>query len=327
MTAVFDQDRPAAESERQNWVQPVPDLVDPLGLMGDVAGRWVGLPVNSAAFILQTMHPVIGAVVDRYSVYDTDPAGRGVRSFDAVLQWFYGGKAAIEQGYWLREMHRPLQMADAKGKHISALNPEAYGWVVATAFVSSVWAAPLLLGRRYDEAEEEQLFQEIRTIARCLQVPENEFPATRAEFARYLDRMTGQALENTTVARNIVHNFRTSLRKPPQIPSALWPLAKPVAKTGMHVLRLLYAGVMPPQIRTILEIEWSARDERQLQLLGRLIRAAHRVLPERATFAPLAYHARKHQRIVNTMRERELDDFTANDKHARRARKAAGCPF
>ncbi|MUL67868.1 hypothetical protein BOO86_25580 [Mycobacterium sp. CBMA 234] len=297
--------------------------------MGTMIGQWAGLPVNGAAFLLQAMHPVIGSVVDRYSVYDTDPMGRAIRSFDAVQQWVFGGKAAIEQGYWLRKMHRPLQMTTPDGQHITALHPQAYAWVIATAFPSTVWSAPLVLGRKYTETEEDELYQDMLRLARITQVPKNQLPASRAEFWPYFDKMVDEVLENTYVANNIVHNLSKNppLRVPHLVPQRLRPavklLTQAVAGIPAEVMRLTLIGCLPTNVREKLEVSWSQTEERELQAVFRVYRGALKALPERITYAPLAYHARKHQRIVDTMRKRELTDFTAHDKHD----PTAKCPF
>jgi len=322
-------DSDARADSVEPWVQPVPELVDPLGPMGTLFGQWAGLPVNGAAFLLQAMHPVIGSVVDRYSVYDTDPMGRAIRSFDAVQQWIFGGKAAIEHGYWLRTMHQPLQMTGPDGQHISALHPQAYAWVIATSFPSTVWSAPLILGRRYTDAEEDALYRDMLRVARITQVPKNQLPQSRTEFWPYFDKMVDEVLENTYVANNIVHNLSKNppLTIPRQVPKRLRPAIKMVTKSAAGIpaelLRLTLIGCLPANVREKLDVSWSRAEEAELQAAFRVYRGAVKALPERITYAPLAYHARKHQRIVNAMRKRELTDFTAHDKQ----QPAARCPF
>ena len=96
------------------------------------------LPMSLSAFMLQVMHPTISTAVDRHSVFRTDPLGRAVRSFDSVMLWVYGGQAAIDEGRRLRVLHKTIKGVDDDGRRYSALDPEAYAWVHATAFVSSV---------------------------------------------------------------------------------------------------------------------------------------------------------------------------------------------
>ncbi|MFT3716105.1 MAG: oxygenase MpaB family protein [Gordonia sp. (in: high G+C Gram-positive bacteria)] len=311
-----------------DWVQPIPDLIDPLGLTGRLAGQWMFLPAVGAAFIMQGMHPVIGDVTDRYSVADRDPAGRAIRSFDATQQWSYGGKAAIEQGYWLRRMHRPLQMTaetgDQAGKHISALDPSAYGWVIATAYATTVRVAPLFLGRALTDAELDEIFADNVRLARITQVPERGYPTSRAEFDDYYRHMVDEVLiahpalvENldrlaaptAAVSKADLGGLPSWIPRGPAL-AAIRRLDRPLSRFT-HALTF---GAMDERVRGILGVEWTDGDERYLERLFRLYRFALRVLPERVTYSPLAYHARAHERVIRAMRRRELRDFTAHDK-------------
>lgn len=317
------------DSGSSDWAQPVPELFDPLGLTATLGGQWLYLPAVGAAFIMQGMHPVIGDVTDRYSVADRDPAGRAIRSFDAVQQWIFGGKAAIEQGYWLRMMHRPLQMqgetGSRQGSHISALDPEAYAWVIATAYVAGRRVTPRFLGRDLTEEEDEKLFQDNRLLARITQVPERGYPTSRAEFWEYYDRMVGQVLINhPAVAENLgklvdplggIEDSPLAQRIPRWVPSGLVVAAlRPVLAPISRVFFVLTFGAMDQRVRDILGVAWSERDERLLRRFFAVYRAAYRLLPEGVTYSPLAYHAREHQRVINRMRGRELTDFAAHDK-------------
>lgn len=91
------------------------ELVPPGSITAEQTGRFTFLPVNGAAFVMQVMHPVIGDVVGKYSVFRTDPGGRAIRSIDSVLRWVYGGEEALAEGKRLRKMHQPLQMKNAQG--------------------------------------------------------------------------------------------------------------------------------------------------------------------------------------------------------------------
>ncbi|WP_336513437.1 oxygenase MpaB family protein [Mycobacteroides franklinii] len=329
------------DSTASDWAQPVPELFDPLGLTATLGGQWLYLPAVGAAFIMQGMHPVIGDVTDRYSVADRDPAGRAIRSFDAVQQWIFGGKAAIEQGYWLRRMHRPLQMqgetGGRQGRHISALDPEAYAWVIATAYVAGRRVTPRFLGRALTDEEDERLFQDNRLLARITQVPERGYPTTRAEFWEYYDRLVGQVLINhPAVAENLgklvdplseIADSPLVRRLPRWFPSDLMVAAlRPVLAPVSRIFFVLTFGAMDQRVRDILGVSWSPRDERLLNRFFAAYRVAYRILPERVTYSPLAYHAREHQRVINRMRGRELTNFAAHDKGepsaVRRAQRA-----
>ncbi|MEZ0364173.1 oxygenase MpaB family protein [Mycobacterium sp. pUA109] len=321
--------RKPGDPESRGWTQPVPELMDPLGITCTLGGQWLYLPAVGAAFIMQGMHPVIGDVTDRYSVADRDPSGRAIRSFDAVQQWMFGGKAAIEQGYWLRKMHQPLQMTgetgDRHGKHVSALDPQAYAWVIATAYATTIRVAPLFLGRDITDEEDEQFFQDNVLLARITQVPERGYPRTRREFWEYYDRMVDEVLINhPAIAENLgkltdpaaaLDELDVAQRLPSWVPSGV--VVAFLKRLMAPMSRLMFAltfGAMDQRVRDILGVDWSKRDDRYLRRLFAVYRLAIRILPERITYSPLAYYARKHQRVINAMRGRELTDFAAHDK-------------
>lgn len=284
------------------------ELVAPDSLMGRLAGQWTYLPMNGAAFVMQGMHPVIGDVTQRYSVALTDPTGRALRSLDSVQQWVFGGAAAIEEGNRLRRLHQPLQMKNSTGKHISALDPEAYAWVIATGFATTVAAAPLLLGRPFTEAELDELYSDTLRVARIVQVPMSHFPATRGDYADYFATMVSDRL----VAHPYILEILAEMRKG-QVPSGLpgparWALRSALAPV-FDATYLTTIGVMDPQVREILGVRWTGADQLRLEATWAVIRAAYRVLPERITYTPLAYHARRHHECIQKMRARELTSF------------------
>jgi uncharacterized protein (DUF2236 family) len=114
-------------------------------MMWDEVGDVLYEALTVSAFMLQVMHPTIAAAVDRHSVYRSDPFGRLVRSIDSVALWVYGGAAANEEGLRLRELHRPIHGVDDQGNRYSALDPEAYAWVHAAAYV---WPFRFCVGAR-----------------------------------------------------------------------------------------------------------------------------------------------------------------------------------
>lgn len=285
------------------------ELVPLDSLTAELTGHFTFIPVNGAAFVMQVMHPVIGDVVDRYSVFRTDPMGRALRSTDSVLRWVYGGSAAIEEGKRLRRLHQPLQMRNAEGRHISALNPEAYQWVIATAFPTSVTAAPLLLGRPFTEDEVQEVFRDNRRIAKILQVPMNGYPESTAEFAEYFDNF----IENKLVAHPVALELITQVQAPPPVPRAiprrLRPAARKIAGAATSPMQrfnyLTTVGVMDPRVREILGLTWSEGEQRELERHHAVVRTAYRVLPERLTYFPLAYHARRHHAALQAMERRQ----------------------
>ncbi|MFJ6098611.1 oxygenase MpaB family protein [Williamsia muralis] len=285
------------------------ELIPPDSITAELTGHFTFLPVNGAAFVMQVMLPVIGDVVDKYSVFRTDPAGRAIRSVDSVLRWIYGGQEAIEEGKRLRRMHQPLQMKNSQGKHISALNPEAYQWVIATAYPTTIKAGPLLIGREFNAEEKQEIFRDNRRIAKIVQVPMKGYPTTIEEFGEYYEDFVNNKLVAHKVALELIGQMREAPPIPDSVPAALRPAAKKAAKFAMSPVQnlnyLTTVGVMDPRVREILGLTWSDREQRDLERMHTVIRGSYKVLPERLTYFPLAYHARRHHAAIQAMKKRE----------------------
>lgn len=285
------------------------ELVPPGSITAEQTGRFTFLPVNGAAFVMQVMHPVIGDVVGKYSVFRTDPGGRAIRSIDSVLRWVYGGEEALAEGKRLRKMHQPLQMKNAQGKHISALNPEAYQWVIATAFPTTLSAGPLLIGREFNDEEKQEIFRDNRRIAKIVQVPMKGYPESIGEFDEYFDDFIENKLVAHEVALELIAQMRQAPPIPESVPAALRPAAIRAAKIATSPIQnlnyLTTVGVMDPRVREILGLSWSDREQRDLERMHRVIRRSYKVLPERLTYFPLAYHARRHHAAILAMKKRE----------------------
>lgn len=307
-----------------------PDLgfVDPLSQMSTLAGRWTFLPINGAAFLLQVMHPVIGDIVEHYSVGLTDSFGRAIRSMDSVQRWFFGGAEAIEEGYRLRKQHQPLQMKNKEGQHISALNPEAYGWVIATSFVTYVDTAEFSLGRPLTAAEKQAGYEQMHQIADIVQVPRGVIPATQEEYWDYYNDM----VKNTLVAHPYALALIEAAKKPQSPKLITGPLQSVInvawspagSLLGKTASTAMY-GALRPEVRELVNISWSQTDQKNFDRLGTQLRLLYKVLPERIGYTPLAYHSRRLAETLGTMEKRNLPDFAAHGN--KKTTKATGCPF
>ncbi|MGW0248370.1 oxygenase MpaB family protein [Nocardia goodfellowii] len=304
--------RPGNGSERPSGTIAL-DATEPIELVAidsmtaEMVGHWTYLMVEGAAFAMQGLHPIIRDVTDKYSVARTDPAGRAIRSVDSVLRWTYGGVEAVQEGQRLRSLHEPLRMRNAEGKQISALNPEAYQWVIATAFITTAKAGPLLIGREFTGAELDELLADNLRIARILQVPMKGYPQTRAEFDTYYEHMVSDVLCATDEQREQFRQLRDGEIE--QLRTVPYPLNRLLRTAMLPMLRFNYlsiVGLLDPRLRAMIGVDWSEAEQRSLERAYTLIRFAYRVLPDRLTYFPIAYHARKHHQSIERMKKREL---------------------
>lgn len=288
-----------------------PELVPLDSLTAEHTGRWTFLIVEGAAFMMQAMHPVIAEVTGRYSAsFQGDPGGRAIRSIDSVLRWTYGGTEAVAEGNRVRSMHRPMKMKSAEtGKQISALNPEAYQWVIVTGYIVNAQGGRLLVGREFTDAENAELLRDNRRLARLLHVPMSGYPETDQEMADYFESMI-DTLQATPQAMKLMDDLISGhVELSPSVPKALYPLIRTVLRPALRFNYLSIVGLLDPRLRDRLGVSWSAAEERQLMRIYKVIRIAYRVLPDRFTYFPLAYHARKHHLCLEKMKERQKKSY------------------
>ncbi|WP_327112366.1 DUF2236 domain-containing protein [Streptomyces sp. NBC_01341] len=266
----------------------------PGGVLWSLAGDIRGLLMLPAALTLQVAHPAVGAGVDDHSVFRTDPWGRGERSLRSLQLWVYGGEAAAEEGRRLRKLHRTIQGTDTRGRRYHALTPANYAWVHATGFPVYQHASRYLV-RPLTQAQERALYREWLQVGRILGLRDEDMPATIEAFWPYYRTMLADEVEATTVVRELV---AADARVPPPDRGPLvlrlalraaWPLLLPPLAVFR---RFITVGLMPPDAREAIGLDWTPRQERRLRRFGAVVRAIVPLLPERLRYLPRARSAR-----------------------------------
>ncbi len=265
------------------------------GVLWSLAGDIRMLLTLPAALAMQVAHPAVGAGVDDHSVFRTDPWGRGERSLASLQLWVYGGEAAAAEGRRLRALHRTIQGTDAHGRSYHALTPAYYAWVHATGY-PVFRHAQQYLGRPFTEAQERALYAEWLQVGRVLGIHDRDMPQTIEEFWPYYQKVLDNELEETVVVRELL-DTDPPLPAPDRGPRWLrlllrlsWPWLRP---RFARVRRFATIGLMPPDARQAIGLEWTDAQERRLRRLGRVVRAVVPVLPERLRFMPIARRARQ----------------------------------
>lgn len=271
--------------------------VEPFGpgsMHWETAGEYRNLLVAGSALVIQTMHPAVGAAVAEHSTYKDDPWGRLDRTLTSVQKWVYGGAAGPEEGRRLRDLHRPISGVDEQGRAYHALNGEAWAWVHLSLFERFL-ALNRYFGTPYTQEEEARLYAESLHLGRILRVAEREMPPDLKTFWRYFDEMVADRLEAHPTALDVLAVMRGT-PVPPRLPAALRRLWVPVGVASGEFNYFLAVGTLPPAVREKLGLDWSARDERRLRRLGRVIALVTPRLPERLRYMPIAFHARRTER-------------------------------
>jgi uncharacterized protein (DUF2236 family) len=270
-----------------------PELFGPGDLVWDIAGQRLYAATTGAAFLLQVMHPAIGAVVDQRSTYRTDTWGRAERSFASVQTWIYGGETARAESARLRVMHRDLGAVDEQGRRHHALTAEPWAFVPLTGYFINLEYWRRFLPTDPTPADEQRLYDETLRLCRILQVQERLLPPTPAAYWAYLDRMIDEVLEDHPTAHNLL-TVIDSGPCPPWLPAPLRLLWGPLAaKPAANVTRLVTVGALPESARDKLGLHWRKSDELELRAVARVLGEANARLPERLKYLPIAYRARE----------------------------------
>ncbi|QES47317.1 DUF2236 domain-containing protein [Streptomyces venezuelae] len=277
-----------------------PEPPPPGGVLWTISGDIRQLLMLPPAFTMQVAHPAIGAGVDQYSVFRTDPWGRGERSIRSVQLWVYGGEAAVEEGRRVRRLHKDIQGTDTRGRRYHSLDPACYSWVHATGFPVYSHAARYLY-RPFTPEQQRQLYREWLQVGRILGLHDRDMPQTIEEFWPYYRRMLAEEIELTQVARELLATD-LPLPRPEGGPLPLrvltrlaWPLLRSLF---LRFRAFATVGYMPPDARAALGLEWTPAQERRLRRFSALVRNLVPLLPERWRYLPVARQARARWRAA-----------------------------
>lgn len=266
----------------------LPDGYRPLGpdsLFWQITGDWRAGLLAGRALVLQVAHPVVGAGVGEHSVYKTDPYGRLDRTVRSTLRLVYGGTDASEEGQRLRQMHRDIKGVDARGRRYSALHPEAYLWVHATGFEFA-----LVFFEKFDQPldpdRRETLFQEWRTMAWTLGIPDHHIPSTEADFWQFWNGVLPK-LENNPVVQDLLYQ---APKPPPHVPSLVHDA---ISGRVLATSRQLITWTLPSELQERFALPpLTPAEVRRMHRLAGTMRLAGR-LPQRLLFSPLAWRTRE----------------------------------
>jgi uncharacterized protein (DUF2236 family) len=238
------------------------------------------------ALLLQLAHPLVAAGVAEHSDFLRDPVGRLRRTLTTMLSIVFGDAATVaESAARIADTHARVRGTLRQGTRsfpagsvYDASDPRLLLWVHATlvdsALVTYEWlVAPLTASERA------RFYEESKTLARLLGVPDRELPDSYPSFARYVaDMLDGPLAEITPTARRL---GRSVLEPPiPLLPPGLSALAE-----------LVTAGLSPPGIRASYGLVWDHRRARAHGALGRIVQTLLPWIPDLVRAMPQARDA------------------------------------
>jgi|SRR5690625_2357452 len=163
--------------------------------------------------------------------------------------------------------HRMVRStADSPVKY-NAFDRDLQLWVAACLYVFYEDTYQLLRGRLTEE-QAESLYQHGKLLGTTLQVTDDQWPATRAEFDDYWNA-TCEHLEMDDVVRDYLLRLVNLKMINPLLRLFFAPL-----------LRFLTIGFLAPRFRELLGVQWSATEQRQFENLFLFVSFVNRFLPK-----------------------------------------------
>ncbi|MDQ6607222.1 MAG: DUF2236 domain-containing protein [Actinomycetota bacterium] len=227
--------------------------------------------------LLQVAHPTVGAGVRDFSDFEQRPWDRLLRTLDYVSLIVYGGPDAIATGRRLRAMHKGFTGVREDGERYYALEPEAYAWVHATLLESYV-AGHAHFGRPMSRPEVDAFYREYRGLGRLLGVRERDLPETWEGFREYFDAVVANELVRTESVDRVIRSVKNAANPLPPIPDPLWRVLRLPASYSLWVGGV---GLMAPELRGRLGIEFSRAEALAFRGLGTFSRALTPLMPKR----------------------------------------------
>ncbi|MFD4440085.1 oxygenase MpaB family protein [Nocardia sp. NPDC058519] len=257
----------------------------------------------------QPMLPPVSAALEATGRSRYQPWARAVRTA-AADQLIYHGEDADRDAESQRLMllHRDVKGVGPDGERYSALNPQAWNWILYSTFFVQRGAYLALTGDTPSAAADQAIWDHYLTKTRGLHLPGNSRPiANYADLTVHYDSMIAE-LRATSALEAATSSVRNSPR-PDFLPAVVAPLWRLSAPALGYVAMILGCGIMHPGVRANMPITWTARHDRQFRVLTAALRLAYTQLPATLTDSPMARNRRKYERLVDRYRKVGLTSF------------------
>ena len=238
--------------------------------------RIVGLVYGQRSLLLQATHPLAFAGLVANTGGLEAPFQRLARTAKTMETVFFGTRAEADAvTARVRRAHsrvRGTTTAPAgphpAGSAYRADDPEFLLWILA-CLADSAEATYEAFVRRLGATERERFWRDYLLLGELFGLPPAEAPATYAEFRSYFDgRLAGDDLFVTDAARRLGR-------------TVAFDLPVPASRRGpMAFVNLAVMGLLPPRVRDLYGLEWSAAQEAAFRAAATSMRASARLTPD-----------------------------------------------
>ena len=188
--------------------------------------------------------------------------------------------------------HVPVHSGPDSPVRYNAFDPQLQLWVAACLYLGFRDGRTLFLGPM-DDATADDLYAYCHRLGTSLQVPQDAWPADRAAFEEYWQAGMARIRYDDPVREHLMKVVE--LRMVP----------RPLQWGNSGVNRFFTTGMLPPEFRTAMRLEWTARQQRRfdrsvavLRFLTRLTPRWARNLPIRLQLAEVRFRIRRGWRLV-----------------------------
>lgn len=237
--------------------------------------RSVGLLYGQRALLIGALEPLTYTATMLSTRSGERPFERLARTAKVQETILLGTREEAEQALSaVRRLHEKVKgrLPEAAGPHpagtsYSALDPELMLWTLAVIADSGREMYETLV-RALSEEEREALWQDYLRFGELFGLPRSEAPASHREFQTWWEgKLASPALQATEHALQAAPLF--AFRQP--VPAA--------ARGNLIAQNHIIKGTLPPRVREIFGIRWSAAHEASFRFFAAAHRRAHHLFP------------------------------------------------
>lgn len=282
----------ALEKVRSKVKDPAVGLFGP----GSIAWRLYREQVmgigGGRALLLQTAHPFVSHAVRQHSAYQSDPHGRGERTFKALFAWLFGDMekafAAARRTWGVHErIVGPIANRAGpydEGTPYAANEQHALFWVHSTLW-DTPWRIYELIFRPLDRDERNQFYEETKLFAYMFGIEDDYIPPTFEDFCEYNEKMFSTDILTVDEASMDVARYVLAAPNKASVPIVEW-------------FKIMTAGLLPARIAHAYQFKWGRFEERVFEASIRALRAGTPLVPGLLRYSPI--YRRAAHRVAGT---------------------------
>jgi uncharacterized protein (DUF2236 family) len=258
-----------------------PEITDSLCLLGLLAG---GANVVMQLARLPIGHGVANSTVDSGRA-DKHPLKRGrTTSAFLVIALFGTEQERLAMRAEIAKSHRHVHSQPGDPVEYDAFDPDLQLWVAACLY----WGALDVYKKLYGPLSGDRievLYQYAKRLGTTLQVTDEMWPRTAAEF----DEFWEQGLERIEMD-DLTRTYLTSVADFTFLLSPLGPAAAPIKWLVRPIGRLITGGFLPQRFREELGLQWNDRLQKRFDRFIAIAGAITRALPRPLREFPLNFY-------------------------------------